>query len=718
MMVLAGIVTAILGGEERLHQFVFVTDESLKSVNLAGTFNGWNKDATPMKLGPDGRTWTVSLKLAEGKHYYKFVKNGSDWITDPKAAKNEDDGGGNVNSVLMILPKDFDRPASRTDGHIAASGINHDTAIPYFNYYNGKAQLRFRTRAGDVSQVRVVSKDKAVLAKETSQDDLYSVWSADLPWNGKSKLFYRFELTDGSLKQNYSYSVDPAKTKPFTTPEWVSKTVVYQIFPDRFENGSKANDPKGVQNWDDKPTYSNRYGGDVAGVKKRLSYLKDLGVGTVYFNPIFASPSNHRYEADDYYNPDPEFGTQQEFIALTKEMKANGIRTVMDFVFNHTSPRFFAFKDLAQNQQDSKYAGWYFPKGFPVISGDSKTYEAWYGFPSMPKVNIMNPGAKAWFLKMANFWLTNASLDGMRLDVANEVDQNFWRAMRPEVKNANPNAWIVGEIWTDSRQWLKGDQFDAVMNYPFRNAAMGFIAKGTSTAKQFENHLMTTYNWYVPQVNNNLMNLLSSHDTARFLTDAGGDRDLQKMAAAIQFTWVGAPSVYYGEELGMEGGADPDNRRGMEWAKANASNDMLSYYKKLAKAKRTCSAFWTPNVEFAALEGATNDRVGAFYRYSDTESAVVAYNRSDVEQTISLRPPTNVRRHMSGGIIDIISGDRLSVSDRPLRISLKPKTARVLVSAKKNSSSPAPSTSNFVALLDGDSAQRRANLIQEQNKQP
>jgi glycosidase len=709
-MILVGAVFA----QETLHKFLFVSDEKLKTVSVAGTFNSWNKDANPMSLGADGRTWTISLKLGLGKHQYKFVKNGDQWITDPKAVKNEDDGNGNTNSILFITPPDYNGKADPLDGRTAKSAIFHEPLAPYFNFYDGKIQLKLRARPGDLKQVRVLTGKLAVAAKESPIDEFYSNWKAELPWDGKTKLIYRFETTDGSVKQAYSYTIDPAKTTIFTTPSWVPKTVVYQIFPDRFANGNRSNDPTDVMPWDAKPTYSNRYGGDVAGVAKHLDHLKQLGVGTVYFNPIFASPSNHRYEADDYYNPDREFGTQQEFIALTKQMKSSGIRTVMDFVFNHTSPRFFAFQDLAQNQRNSKYADWYFPKSYPVIAGDSKTYEAWYGFPSMPKVNIVNSAARDWFLDMAKFWLTNASVDGMRLDVANEVNSEFWKTMRPVVKKANPNVWIIGEIWGDGNPWLKGDQFDSVMNYQFRDACLKFIAKGSITATQFTNQLQRVHESYVPQVSNNMMNLLSSHDTARFLTEAGGDRELQKLAAAIQFTWVGAPSVYYGEELGMEGGADPDNRRGMEWDKATPTNDMLGYYKKLAGLKRSNSALWTPNVQFDAVSDATNS--GAFYRASETDAVIVTFNRSDKEQTISLRPPTNVRKLAAGGFSDIISGDRIAISDRPVIIKLRPKSARVLVvNTKKSSLAP---KSSQVAKFYGDSVQSRANSIQEQTQQP
>jgi glycosidase len=711
-MILVGMIFA----QETLHRFTFVAEQKLNSVSVAGTFNNWNKDANPMQISSDGRTWTTSIKLGLGKHQYKFIKNGDQWITDPKATKNEDDGGGNINSILFITPQDYKRKASRTDGQTAKSAIYHEPLAPYFNFYNGSVQLKLRSRPGDINSVKVVSGSVVTTAKETTIDEFYSNWKAELPWDGKSKLFYRFELTDGSTKSSYSYAVDPAKTAVFITPNWVPQTVVYQIFPDRFANGNRSNDPAEVMPWDAKPTYSNRYGGDVAGVSKHLKHLKDLGVGTVYFNPIFASPSNHRYEADDFYQPDKEFGTQSEFIALTKEMKASGIRTVMDFVFNHTSPNFFAFKDLAEKGQQSKYKDWYFPKSFPVVSGDSKTYEAWYGFPSMPKVNIVNPEARDWFLKMAQFWLKNSALDGMRLDVANEVNPEFWRTMRPIVKKANPNVWIIGEIWGDGSPWLKGDQFDSVMNYQFRDACLKFIAKGTTNSKQFANQLMKVHESYVPQVSNNMMNLLSSHDTARFLTEAGGDKDLQMLAAAVQFTWVGAPSVYYGEELGMEGGADPYNRRGMEWYKATATNNMLSHYKKLAALKKTNTALWTPNVEFLQVDGSESDRVGAYVRTSNKDAVLVAYNRSDAEQTISIRPPTGVRKLASGGLSDIISGDRVAVSDRPVIIKLRPRSARVLVpSAKK--SSLAPKVQLFAA-SKGDSVQRRANSIQEQTQQP
>ncbi|MER3496153.1 MAG: alpha-glycosidase, partial [Armatimonadota bacterium] len=186
---------------------------------------------------------------------------------------------------------------------------------------------------------------------------------------------------NGLSNQPTPFRISAKTYVPFVTPAWVERSVMYQIFPDRFENGDKRNDPKGVQPWNAEPTYSNRFGGDVAGVAKRLGYLKGLGIGNVYFNPVFASPSNHRYDTTDYKRVDPEFGTNDEFVSLVRQMKAAGIRTVLDFAFNHTATDHPFFVDLIEKGAESPYREWYYPKSFPIVVKENPPYEAWYGFP-------------------------------------------------------------------------------------------------------------------------------------------------------------------------------------------------------------------------------------------------------------------------------------------------------------------------------------------------
>ena len=689
------------------HHFSFSAPPSTTSVNLAGTFNGWNKDATPMKLEADGRTWSLDLDLKFGRYQYKFVRNGSEWIPDPKG-KNEDDGNGNINTMLTIASPDFANTSKRGDGVIANSALEHRTSLPYFNVDGNTCSIMLRTRKDDVDSVTAVVNGKSLPTSLSYSDELYDYYSTDFEWDRKADLKYRFVVKDGANTveaKSMAFSV-PHTYKPYVVPSWVQNSVIYQIFPDRFENGDKSNDPKNVMPWNGTPTYSNRFGGDAAGVEKHREYLKSIGVNAIYFNPIFKSPSNHRYEADDYMVVDKEIGTNAEFAKLVKSLHSSGIATILDFAFNHTSVHTAQFSDLAKNGENSVYKNWYFPKAYPVIPGDVKTYEGWYGYSSMPKLNTINPETSLYLLNVCKYWVKDVGVDGMRLDVANEVNPDFWRKMRPYVKTLNPNEWIVGEIWGDGNPWLQGDQFDSVMNYQFREAALRFIAHGTEDARQFANNLMRVHHSYPAQVSRNMMNLLSTHDTTRFLTECKGDHDLAKLGAAIQFTWVGEPSVYYGEELGMEGGKDPENRRGMEWSKATLDNDMLNFYRKLIAVRHQTDAFATGKADFLY-----SDQDGGVYsREGKRDGALVFFNRSSKSKQFQVRVPGSISKLARKGLFDPFTGTAYSAPERPIQVNVKPKSFAILVTNHNSNSSLSGRFSQSMAKPGRGSVQRRANL--------
>ncbi|MEZ0325358.1 MAG: alpha-amylase family glycosyl hydrolase [Fimbriimonas sp.] len=725
------------------HTFTYEASPLVKKVNIAGSFNGWSKTANEMRHIPGTNTWTSTHKLSLGKHTYKFVLDDDRWITDPKA-KSEDDGNGNINSVLILTPLDYKTPASRTDNIIAVSALSHASNVPDFNWDRGKLTITFTARPNDIGQVFVVANGKPIQMKSVASDELYERYRAQVPWNRKQDLDYFFLLLGGEAKafgtNGLTDGAKPfhvsAKTyKPFTVPTWVEKTVLYQIFPDRFANGDKANDPKDVQPWNAKPTYYNRFGGDVAGIEQHLGYLKDLGIGGIYFNPVFKSISNHRYQAVDYKQIDPEFGTNQEFSALTKDLKKAGIRTILDGVFNHTAPEFFAFADVVKNGAASKYKDWYWFHSFPVKVGPNPNYDCWWGAPSMPKLNVLQPDAKKYLLSVPTFWQSEASIDGWRLDVANEVAMDFWRDFRKAVKANNPNAWIVGEHWGDSSPWLGGDQWDATMNYLFRDAVLHLVHKDRSGKPSlFMDRLMNTYSLYAPQVSRNLMNLLGSHDTARILTEVGGDKDLAKMAAIIQFTWIGTPCIYYGDELGMEGGPDPDNRRGMDWSLAaspNAQrptpnalssgpntqhpipNTFQSLYKKLIALRKASPLLQAGEPIKLLADDAT--QTAAYARILGNQVAVVALNRSTHPRTITLRlpntqyptPNTSLRPNSqqpttnTQNFTNALTGKPHQASPNgTISIQLAPKQAAILMPRSGNNVSstprPGPRPSAFV----------------------
>lgn len=671
------------------HTFSVTLDRPATQVYLAGTFNNWDKRATKMALGPDGKTYSTTVRLQPGKHQYKFVLDEDTWIVDP-TGKCEPDGNGNTNSVLLILPKDYIADAKPSDSVIAESALLHSTEAPYFNYDRGRLTLSLRARPNDLDAAELqLDGDVRIKMRFEKIDDLYGRYIVSVPWDRKKDFEYAFYVKSGyrpglfgpkglsaSMRDVPRFKIAKGY-QPFEVPKWVERSVLYQIFPDRFENGDKSNDPKDVEPWDAKPEYFNRYGGDVAGVRKRMGHLSSLGVNCVYFNPIFKAPSNHRYDATDYLTLDPTFGTNDDFARLTRELKAKGIKTVLDGVYNHTAVDFFAFADVRQKGKDSQYADWYTFHSFPVQVKENPNYVAWFNFPSMPKLNLSNPKTREYMLNIPRFWDQKAEIAGWRLDVANEVQMDFWRDFRKVVKGIDRDNWIVGEVWGDGSPWLKGDQWDSVMNYRFRGAVLGFVgAEGSGRPSEFLNGLMSVYNSYAPQVSRNMMNLLGSHDTPRILTLCGGDRDLAKLAAVIQFTWVGAPSIYYGDELGMEGDKDPDNRRGMRWDLATSQNDFLALYRRLVKLRRENRALQSgdPHPMFS------DDAQGtlAYARVLDNDFALVAVNRSAEVREVSIPLAGFPTRHST--YTDALTGRTVKVgADRHLLISLPPKAAAVLI---------------------------------------
>ena len=367
-----------------------------------------------------------------------------------------------------------------------------------------------------------------------------------------------------------------------TTPEWVKDAVFYQIFPDRFARSDRVAKPPNLEPWDSRPTVYGFKGGDLVGVAERLDYLRDLGINALYFNPIFQSAANHRYHTHDYYQVDPLLGGDAAFRELLGEAHRLGIRIVLDGVFNHASRGFFQFDHILENGAASPYLDWFIVKGFPLNAyHGTPNYQCWHDLPALPEFNTNNPEVRTFILNVARHWLEQG-IDGWRLDVPYDIeDDNFWREFRQVVKSVNPEAYIVGEVWSEARHWLQGDQFDAVMNYVLNRACLGFFGgehldttqrpggfflQPLSTVQFADaiDHLLTLYDWKVTLVQ---LNLLSSHDMPRFLTLVQGDKAALQLATLFQMTFPGAPCIYYGDEIGMAGGHDPDCRRAFPWAK-------------------------------------------------------------------------------------------------------------------------------------------------------
>lgn len=671
---------ALLGLQGVNHEFRYEADKDYKTVSVAGTFNAWNNQANPMTQ--NGRVWTATINLQPGAHQYKFVLDGTTWITDPKG-KDVADGNGHTNTALTIVPPDFLKAPGRLgDSLITESAIEFRPEVPFVNYDQGQIRVRIRTRANDVMRVEVRSGGKDILMSQKPHDELYDYWVAKIPWDKKKKLDFYFACVDASAirlvgpsgitsyDRKNVFTLDPMTYKPFEVPAWVENTVFYQIFPDRFDNGDKKNDPKEKTEWLGAPTYSNRYGGDMAGIRRRVPYLKRLGVNAIYINPVMAANSNHRYDPGDFYKIDPEFGTNDEFAELTKHMDKEGVKVVLDQIFDHVGITFPPFVDVLKNQQNSKYKDWFFIKSWPVEVRPNPPYVGWWGTEYMPKINLANKEAYDYLMKSVDFWMAKATLAGWRLDVANEAPQWFWKDFRKRVKGIDPNAWIVGEVWTDASEWLKGDQWDASMNYPFRDVCIQFFAKKQTKPSEFVNGLMRVHNLYAPQVSRNQLNLISSHDVPRFMHEANGDRKMAAMAAITQFTWPGAPSVYYGEELGMDGGADPMNRKGMRWDLATSKNELLELYTKLAHIRTRVKVLAAGEPVIFNQDDAK--QVAAYGRRWSSDFAVVAFNRSDKPQEAVIQLPIDWKKE----IVNALTGERIAVpANGKLSIDIPPVSA-------------------------------------------
>lgn len=358
------------------------------------------------------------------------------------------------------------------------------------------------------------------------------------------------------------------------TPEWVSDTVWYQIFPDRFCNGDATLNSKWVKPWKcEKVQYLDIYGGDLRGIRSKIAYLKDLGITGIYLTPIFSAESNHKYNTTDYYKIDEAFGDEKELKMLVQDAHDAGIRVMLDAVFNHCGEQFAPWKDVMEKGPDSRYYDWFFIHQWPFDRQNHNTrdgkYDAFAFYGDMPKLNTNNPAVIDYFNQLCTYWLTEWKIDGIRFDVGNEVSHAFLKELRKKLKEVNPQVYLLGEIWHDSINWLMGDEYDSVMNYPLAQSLNDFFIDENRTAKDFEYEINRCYSIYMKQTNRVLFNLLDSHDTERLRTRTGTmGRFYQQLA--VLFTMEGSPCIYYGTEIMMQGGFDPDCRRCMPWNEIEA----------------------------------------------------------------------------------------------------------------------------------------------------
>lgn len=774
-------------------------------VYLSGSFNSWNPNNEKYRMKESGGIYTITIFLEPGKYMYKFVIDGTKWITDPNAKETAPDGFGGKNGIIVVKATDASVILKPGDGKVFKPGIDHQTKLPYVKPLDEK-----RSRLAVRLQVANKDTEKAwlhvdrgqgafrvlpmTLDKELTQGDSAYYTATLTGLSPASKLRYFFRVKDGTTLlylsgKRFANNEAQAKAQAFTllvedikvfrTPDWVKNGIMYQIFPERFYNGKPSNDPDlsekdlyyttprpespktrvpevlnpgnpeyyhVVKQWNrvyylgnkfNSQRYFTFYGGDLIGVEKKLPYLKDLGVTIIYFNPIFRAKSNHKYDAVDFLVPDPHFGTVAEVKRFVQKAHSMGIRIIIDSSFNHTGDKHYAFQDTYTYGEKSKYWKWYEWKKWPVpkkITGKiSDYYNCWWGFGSLPDLNFdlkatgsaENPKTdiylqksgkyykmkgvqrvgKKWVMQYdqratspvgqyilaqdvnwelvhhlfdtAWFWTRTMDIDGWRLDVANEVPFWFWKLFRQVVKTAKKDAYLVGEIWSAANVWLGGDYFDAVMNYKyFKDPVLKFLGKGQGSAAQFDAELKPARVDYPKQAQYAQMNLLGSHDTHRYLSAINDSYPRFMLTFVFGMTYIGAPQIYYGDEIGMQGGKDPDCRRTFYWDYPKHPHRVKLHHwiRKLARIRHKYSALRTGSYRTVYTEG----KVIGFTRWDKQHRLLVVLNSSDKAATATLDASACGLKN-GDRLQDLIFGDSYQVRGGKLDVPLLKISGRILV---------------------------------------
>lgn len=406
----------------------------------------------------------------------------------------------------------------------------------------------------------------------------------------------------------------------FELPAWAENKVIYQIFPSRFATDKEV--PREI--WYKAPMDNKTdLKGSLRGIIEHFDYIRELGVDILYMTPVFRSDSVHKYNISDYYQIDPAFGDQEDLKELVKLAHGAGMYVILDGVFNHTGIDFFAFRDIREKQEASAYLDWYYIESFPLVTewGKRPSYKTFSYAGYMPKVNLGNREAADYFINVAAYWIRECDIDGWRLDVADEIGHGFWKRFRREIKAVKKDALVVGEIWHYAGDFLEGDEWDSVMNYPFYDSVVDLVAKEEAAPSDF----LGNRNFVKGNLNKGLegylWNFIDSHDTARFLHSAGNNIRKQELAAAIQLLLPGMPMIYYGDEVGMEGGPDPDCRRGMLWDESRQNRECLAYYRRLIGLRHACP-------------GLTKGRM--VKEYADDDNGILYMERSWQGQSLFL----------------------------------------------------------------------------------
>lgn len=744
--------------------FRFRAEDDTRSVALVGSFNNWDATAHRMR-GPDASgEWSAQVDLPTGAHEYKFLVDGEQWLHDPVNPDRLPDGFGHYNSYVRLgqLARMQTSSAKLGDGSIDPVGLAHSpTAALYVQPVDeNRLVIRYRTFAGDAQNVWLAIKGgERVAMSVVSRGPLFSYYQSEVTVSEGSgirspsvrSIEYTFVLDDGAGRvgdpHTYRYSFTPAGV--FDAPDWAQHAIWYQVIIDRFRNGDPSNDPSPLRPWtsdwftasewegvDGQTFYQSfvfdrHYGGDLAGLREKFPYLKELGINALCLTPVFKAPSFHKYDVENYLHIDEQFGTDgdyhqivkqedlldpttwqwtqsdRQFLDFLQNAHAAGFKVILDAVFNYTGHDHPAFKDVQENGKRSRYADWY-----EVTSWEPFAYKYWARFPQLPefrkdRYGLASPTLKQHLFAVTRRWMDpngdgdpSDGVDGWRVDVPRGIPRPFWAEWRKLVKELNPEAMITGEAWYRADQWLDGRHFDAVMNHEFAKTAVNWIfdREDKCTATQVASRLAELRLAYPTAANRVLQNLINSHNTDRLASMAcNPDRiyDRQnrvqddnpeysnekptpacyaraRLVALLQMTYVGAPLIYYGDEVGMWGADDPSNRKPMLWKDLepyeNAETDavmdeQLAFYKRAIALRNEHPALRIGTLETLLADDAAD--VMAFRRAAGGEQLIVVLNASDSEHVVHVPIPKDAPRSwqtiFGGSGSTEVAGDRLTV---------------------------------------------------------
>ena len=478
--------------------------------------------------------------------------------------------------------------------------------------------LRLRAKRDDIVDCKVYYGDRAcrqtpvIFTEEkmsiVAQTEYHDYFEVTLE-NPYKRLCYYFRLFDGKEEILYygdQFCQEPVDDRseyfqlPFnhradivTPPEWAQDAIIYNIFPDSFATSKRhiSCQPSSVIYAGEK--VKGKLGGTLRGIIENVDYLADLGVNAIYINPIFTAGEYHKYDLMDYYHIDPVFGTNDDFRELVETYHRNGIKVIVDGVFNHCGWKFFAFEDVVKNGEKSRYKDWFYRLQFPVIRPDNwedyPNYECFGYERMMPKLNTANPEVIDYFCKVGEYWVKEFNTDGWRLDVASEIDDYFWREFHRAVKAVNPQAIMIGEVWETSNHWLDGKIFDSAMNYDFRKHCKRFFAEKTIDAEAFDGRVTNMRMRYRKQTVYAQLNVLDSHDVSRFLSVCNEDKDLHQLSVVFQMCFMGMPSIFYGDEMGMAGVLEEEYRHPTPWDEIDKDaekQNYMNFYKELIRIRK------------------------------------------------------------------------------------------------------------------------------------